>query len=397
MDILEVIKLSISVLRQNILRTLLTMLGIIIGIASVIIILSLGQGTTASIVGQISSFGANNLTISPGAAGFGPIKSAGLVTTLVREDALAIKEEVKNVIAVSSIVSKNYQLVANGENTNGQVSGVDAGHLIINNLELVSGSFIQENEVAGSSRVVVLGDEKIIDLFGEDSYEYVIGKTVRIDSRSFRIIGVINDSRSIFIPVTTAMNILMGQDYVSSITVMISDSELVDAAEIEIETLLLNRHEIMNISQADFNIRSSQEMISTISTVTGTLIAMLSAIAAISLIVGGIGIMNIMLVTVTERTKEIGLMKAIGAKQKDILTQFLIESVVLTLSGGIIGAIIGISITFVAAKILSIPFIIGINSILLAVGVSAAVGIIFGYYPAKRGANLSPIDALRYE
>lgn len=397
MDILELIKLSISVLRQNILRTLLTMLGIIIGIASVIIILSLGQGTTASIVGQISSFGANNLTINPGAARFGPVRSGGIVTTLTREDALAIKEEVKNVIAVSSTVSKNYQLVANGENTNGQVSGVDFEHLIVNNLELLSGNFIQENEVTGSSRVVVLGDEKIIDLFGEDSYEYVIGKTVRIDSKPFRIVGVINDNSSVYIPITTAMNILIGQDHINSIIVMVSEAELVNIAEIDIENLLLNRHEIMNLSQADFNIRSSQEMISTISTITGTLISMLSAIAAISLIVGGIGIMNIMLVTVTERTKEIGLMKAIGAKQKDILTQFLIESVVLTLSGGIIGVIIGISITFVAAKFLNIPFVIGVNSILLAVGVSAAVGIIFGYYPAKRGAKLNPIDALRYE
>ena len=397
MEIWETIKLSISVLRQNILRTLLTMLGIIIGIASVIIILSLGQGGTASIVNQISSFGANNLTISPGAQQQGPVRSGGSVETLVRDDALAIKENIENVEAVSSSVNKSYQLIANGENINGQVSGVDAQHLTVNNLELVSGIFIEEDDVSGSSKVVVLGDENVLELFGEDANDYVIGKIVKIDLRPFRIVGVVDDSSGIYIPITTAMNTLMGQDYVNSITVMISDSELVDAAESDIEDLLLNRHEILDVDDADFSIRSSQDMISTISDVTGTLISMLSAIAAISLVVGGIGIMNIMLVTVTERTKEIGLMKAIGAKQKDILTQFLIESVVLTLSGGIVGTLIGVLITFVAAKILSIPFVVGINSILLAVGVSVAVGVVFGYYPARRGAKLNPIDALRYE
>ena len=242
-----------------------------------------------------------------------------------------------------------------------------------------------------------MGDEKAEELFGEDSYDFIISEMVRIDSRPFRIIGVVSDSSSVYVPMTTAMNILIGQDHVDSITAMVEDAELVNTAKAEIESLLLNRHNIMDVSLADFSIRSSQEMISTISTVTGTLIAMLSAIAAISLVVGGIGIMNIMLVTVIERTKEIGLLKSIGAKKKDILAQFLIESIVLTLAGGIIGTALGVSITFVAANIIGIPFIVGVNSILLAVGVSAGVGIVFGYYPAQKAAELQPIDALRYE
>lgn len=397
MNITELITLSVSILRQNILRTLLTMLGIIIGITSVIIIMSLGQGTTASIVNQISSFGANNLTISPGSQQMGPVRGGESVATLTRDDAEAIKDQVKNVTAVSSSVSKNYQLIAQGENTNARVTGVEAQYLLTNNLEISVGNFLQEDEVAGSSRVVVLGDEKVEELFGEDTNEFIIGETVRIDSRPFRIVGVVNESSSVYVPITTAMNILVGQNHVDSIIIMISEAELVNAAEFEIESLLLNRHDILDVDLADFNIRSSQEMISTISSVTGTLIAMLSAIAAISLVVGGIGIMNIMLVTVIERTKEIGLLKSIGAKNKHILLQFLIESVVLTLAGGIVGTALGVLITYVVANILGIPFIVGVNSILLAVGVSAGVGIVFGYYPARRAAKLSPIDALRYE
>lgn len=397
MDILELITLSVSILRQNILRTLLTMLGIIIGIASVIIIMSLGQGTTASIVNQISSFGANNLTISPGSQQMGPVRGGRNVTTLTREDAEAIKDKVKNVAAVSSSVSMNYQLIAQGENTNAQITGVEAQYLLTNNLEISVGSFLQEDEVSGSSRVVVLGDEKVEELFGEDTNEFIIGDTVRIDLRPFRIVGVVSESSSVYVPITTAMNILVGQNHVDSITVMISEAELVNAAESEIESLLLNRHDILEVDLADFNIRSSQEMISTINSITGTLIAMLSAIAGISLLVGGIGIMNIMLVTVTERTKEIGLLKSIGAKNKDILLQFLIESVVLTLAGGIVGTTLGVLITYVASNALGIPFIVRANSILLAVSVSAGVGIVFGYYPARRGAKLNPIDAIRYE
>lgn len=397
MDILELITLSVSILRQNILRTLLTMLGIIIGIASVIIIMSLGQGTTASIINQISSFGANNLTISPGSQQMGPVRGGGNVTTLTREDAEAIKDQVKNVAAVSSSVSMNYQLIAKGENTNAQITGVEAQYLITNNLEISVGSFLQEDEVSGSSRVVVLGDEKVEELFGEDTNEFIIGDTVRIDLRPFRIVGVVSESSSVYVPITTAMNILVGQNHVDSVTVMISEAELVNAAESEIESLLLNRHDILDVDLADFNIRSSQEMISTINSITGTLITMLSAIAGISLLVGGIGIMNIMLVTVTERTKEIGLLKSIGAKNKDILLQFLIESVVLTLAGGIVGTTLGVLITYVASNVLGIPFIVRANSILLAVSVSAGVGIVFGYYPARRGAKLNPIDAIRYE
>jgi len=198
-------------------------------------------------------------------------------------------------------------------------------------------------------------------------------------------------------PISTVQKVILSQNYYNSIEVLVSDSDSVTQVEEAVTNTLLLRHEIKNSNDADFSIRSAQEMIDSISSVTGTLSAMLSGIAAISLVVGGIGIMNIMLVTVTERTREIGLLKAIGAKQKDILWQFLIEAVVVTLMGGLIGLLLGIIITFIATKFLSIPFVVSIASILLAIGVSTAVGIVFGYYPAKKAAKLQPIDALRYE
>jgi len=260
---------------------------------------------------------------------------------------------------------------------------------------LSQGSFISDSQVATRSKVVVLGDGLVEDIFGEDAQ--VVGESIRIDGKSFRIIGVITDSTSALAPISTVQRVILSQNYYNSIEVLVSDSDSVTLVEEAVTNALLLRHEIKNPNDADFSIRSAQEMIDSISSVTGTLSAMLSGIAAISLVVGGIGIMNIMLVTVTERTREIGLLKAIGAKQKDILWQFLIEAVVVTLMGGLIGLLLGIIITFIATKFLSIPFVVSITSILLAIGVSTAVGIVFGYYPAKKAAKLQPIDALRYE
>jgi ABC-type antimicrobial peptide transport system permease subunit len=394
MDFVELVSLAFQALRSNVLRTLLTMLGIIIGIASVIIIMSLGEGATASIVEQISAFGANNLNISPGSFQRGPVRGGGVVTTLTREDAEVIEELVANVAAVSAQVSGHFQVVAEEENTSATVTGADEAYQVVNNLTILAGSWLNDSQVNGGSRVVVLGDEMVIDLFGEDSEEYVLGQSVKIDSRPFRIIGVAQDSNAVLVPITTAMSILEGRDYVDGITVMVKEAGQVDAAELEIEELLMNRHEV---SEADFSIRSAQEMISTVSTITGTMTTMLSAIAAISLVVGGIGIMNIMLVTVTERTKEIGLLKAIGAKRRDILIQFLIEAVALTLAGGSVGIIIGLGVTGVAANLLDIPFVLSYKAMALAAGVSAGVGVVFGFYPAQRAARLNPIDALRYE
>lgn len=393
MDIKELLLLALEALKRNLVRTMLTMLGIIIGIGSVITVISLGEGTTASIVEQISSFGANVITISPGQSKRGG-GSASTVTTLVEEDGEAIMN-ISNVVAVSGVVSKNKTVTANGESDSVSIKGVEENYDEIQSLEIEAGLFFDEGQESTSSRVAVMGDEVVEELFGVRAQ--VIGETIRIDLKSFRVVGVVNESSEVLIPLSTAQNILFGQDHLDSISVAVVDSELVDGVMSEVEEVLLLEHEIDDPTEADFNLRSAQEMISTISQVTGTLTAVLSGIAAISLLVGGIGIMNIMLVTVTERTKEIGLLKAIGAKSRDVLTQFLIEAVVLTVFGGIVGMGVGIGTTYLVAKMMSIPFVVSLASVLLAIGVSGGVGILFGWYPAQKAAKLHPIDALRYE
>ena len=393
-DIKELVILALDQLRSNVARTMLTMLGIIIGIGSVITIISLGEGSTQSVVDQISSFGTNVITISPGQARRGPGMGGGTFNTLTEDDAEAIAN-IDNIEAVSGVVSGSKTIVYEENSVNSNISGVEESYAQIQSLEFTEGGNLSENSIDSMARNVLLGSEVVEDLFGEDAV--VLGGNVRIDGKTFRIMGVIKDSSSVVIPISTGQKLLFGHSYLNSIAVKIIDTELTKATISSIESLLLERHEITNPDNADFNLRSPQDMIDTVSTMTGTLTTVLGGIAAISLLVGGIGIMNIMLVTVTERTKDIGLLKAIGAKKNDILAQFLIESLVLTMVGGIIGVIVGGVLTYFASSVMSILFIISLKSILLAVGVSAGVGIALGYYPAKKAAELNPIDALRYE
>lgn len=394
MDFKELFLLALEALQRNLARTLLTMLGIIIGIGSVITVISLGEGTTASIVDQISSFGANVITVQPGRNQRGPGGASTTVTTLSENDVEVIGK-LDKVIGVSGIINKNKTISADGENVATTIKGVEENYSEIQSLTLSQGLFFDEGQARSASRVVALGDELVEELFGEGAE--VVGETVRIEAKTFRIVGVIDESSEALIPLRTAQKILFGQDHLDSISVAAESGDEVESLMEEIKSSLMLEHDIETAEEVDFSLRSAQEMISTISQVTGTLTAMLSGIAAISLLVGGIGIMNIMLVTVTERTKEIGLLKAIGAKSKDILTQFLIEAVVLTLFGGLIGMLLGIGITYAVSTVIKVPFVISFNSILLAIGVSGGVGILFGWYPAKRAAELHPIDALRYE
>jgi putative ABC transport system permease protein len=396
MDIYQLVILSIEALKTNLVRTILTMLGVIIGIASVIIIVSLGEGATASIVGEISSFGANVLTVSAGKTTRGPGGggSGTTVDTLVEDDVNAILK-INNVENVSGIVSTSKKILYDGQTENTSIKGVEESYQEIKSLTLSQGSFISESQVNTKSKVLVLGDEIVEELFGEGSQ--VVGENVRVDGKSFRIIGVISESSEALVPLSTAQKILLSQNYFNSIEIVVTESELVETAMADVEDQLLLTHEIDNPNDADFSVRSSQEMISSISSVTGTLTTLLSGIAAISLVVGGIGIMNIMLVTVTERTKEIGLLKAIGAKRKDILTQFLIEAVVVTIVGGLIGISLGLIVTYLASIVLDIPFIISFAAVGLALFVSTIVGVVFGWYPASQASKLQPIDALRYE
>lgn len=404
MNYAQIIRSAIKALRGNILRTVLTMLGIIIGIASVILIISLGQGATSSITDQVSSLGTNLIFITPGKQTPGRPPQATNSLKYDDAEALADKSRMPDVSAVSAQVSTQAEVVANGQNKNTQISGVDASYADINSLELDQGEFIAPEDVTGYGRVAVLGPDVVTDIFGADANP--IGETVTIKSRSFRVIGVTkakgstgftNPDETVYIPVTTALKVLLGQDSVQAILVEGSDPQKIDDTQQEITDLLMDQHKITDPALQDFTVTTSKEALSTVNNITGILTALLSGIAGISLVVGGIGIMNIMLVTVTERTKEIGLLKAIGAKRSDILTQFLIEAVVLTVTGGIAGIILGVSLSFLATRFLPIPFVLQPTAILLAVGVSTIVGVVFGIYPAQRAAKLSPIEALRYE
>jgi putative ABC transport system permease protein len=407
MEYTEIVEEAWRTLFLNKLRTGLAMLGIIIGIGSVIALVSLGEGSQASVSSQIQSLGANILTVSPGSTAGGFIRGgAGSATTLTLADAQAIASSptVTDVANVSPEYSRRAQVTAGSNNTNTSVTGVQAIYATIHKVSVAEGQFISDSDDARQSKVAVLGPTVVTDLFPDGSDP--VGQSIRIQGQSFRIIGVTvskggsglgNQDDNIYIPLSTAMQDIFGSTSLASIAVEAKSQNVMTAAENEVGYLLLDRHNIANPSQADFTIVSQTDILNTVSSVTGTFTALLSGIAAISLIVGGIGIMNIMLVTVTERTREIGLRKALGAKKKDIITQFLVESIILTFVGGIIGMFIGILGSLVISKILGLPFAIAFSSIILAIGVSGAIGILFGWYPAKKASDLQPIEALRYE
>ncbi|MDD5750401.1 MAG: ABC transporter permease [Candidatus Pacebacteria bacterium] len=408
MKISDLFKETYFALLSNKARSGLTILGIVIGIGSVIAMIAVGQGSTASIKASIESLGSNLLMISPSfQRGVGQQVSAGRgsAKTLTQEDADAIMEQGELIKAMAPELSGRYQAGAKGTNTNTSVVGVTAAYPEVRNIQIESGSFISEQNTRSLSKVAVLGPLTRDDLFGEDATD-VVGKTVRINKIDFKIIGITqakggsgmnSQDDMIFIPLTTAQRFLAGSDYLSTIYVEVVDQDSMTAAQEQINSLLLSRHNISNPELADFSIMNQADIVDSVSSISDTLTMLLGAIAGISLIVGGIGIMNMMLTTVTERTREIGLRKAIGAKKKDISLQFLTESVMLTFIGGIVGIILGWALSYAVSYFGNTATEVTSWSVLLAFGVSAAIGIVFGYYPARRAAGLNPIEALRYE
>lgn len=406
MDYQELVIESFATLALNKVRTGLAMLGVVIGIGSVIALMSLGQASQAAVEGQIKSLGANLLTISPGSQTRGGVRGSTGVINLTNEDAEAIltSSRATTVGAVSPEYSSRSQVVAGRNNTNTTIYGVIPEYTQVRNIKVASGSFITESNVTARSKVAVLGPQTATDLFGEGVNP--VGKTIRIGSQLFNVIGIteskggtgfMNQDDRIFIPLSTAQKSLYGVDYLTSIAVAATSEQVMEQARDEIGYLLLERHKIKDPTQADFSIMSQEDLLGTITEVTGTFTTLLSGIAAISLVVGGIGIMNIMLVTVTERTREVGLRKALGAKKKWITTHFLLEAVIITFVGGLIGIIVGVGVSFLISNSMGLPPTLSLFSILLAFGVSAGIGILFGWYPAQKAANLAPIDALRYE
>lgn len=405
-DFLELIQDCFSTLTVNKMRTGLAVLGIIIGIGSVIALISLGQASQKAIESQIQSLGSNLLTVSPGGTSTGAVRGAsGGGTTLTLDDAIALQKEtsITTIQAVSPEYSSRSQVTAGANNTNTSITGVTPAYESVRNMKMDSGVFISDRDNTTLAKVAVLGPTAASNLFGTES---PIGQQIRISGQLLTVIGVTaskggsgfqNPDDAIYVPLSTAQKILFGVNYLSSIAVQATSGEVMTQTQDAIGYFLLSRHKLTDPAKADFSIFSQNDILNTASQVTGTFTTLLGGIAAISLLVGGIGIMNIMLVTVTERTREIGLRKALGAKKNIIITQFLLEAIILTFTGGLIGMILGIGVSFGLSKILYMPFSISPTSVLLAFGVSGGIGILFGWYPARTAANLQPIEALRYE
>lgn len=394
---------SISTLKANKMRTFLTILGIVIGIASVIIMISIGEGVQKSIESNIESLGSNLLIIYPGALqnqrGFVSL-GRGSVNTLKNEDAELIKK-VEGVSYVAPIFQRSYQIVSQaGYNTRATVVGTVSDYYYVRNLKISLGRFLLETDDKSYNKVAILGANVKEDLFPND--ENPIGKNIKINRVNFKVIGVLQakgggfglEDDSIFVPLLTIQKILAGVDYLSTISLSAISQDQMPRIQEEITPILLKQHKV---TEPDFSFISQQDILSTLNQITTTFTIFLASIAGISLLVGGIGIMNMMLTNVTERTHEIGLRKAVGAKKRDISLQFLTEAVILTTIGGIFGIIFGWSGSILVSKLVGVYTSVSLLAVSLALGISFLVGIIFGYYPAKKAANLNPIDALRYE
>ncbi len=412
MDLVDSARVAAAALNANKMRSSLTMLGVIIGVAAVIALLSIGQGVQKSVVDQIQSAGSNLLFVVPGEM----TQGGGFEyrASLTYEDAQAISDprNVPDAARVAPMMSAGAQVTYSGEEMGATIAGVTDAYDIVRNLEIASGRFLSSQDLDRRSRVAVLGSEVVEDLFNEGVYP--VEQTIKINGVPFRVIGVMEEKGMgmmgsedgyIYVPITTAQTRLFPQqrnlagDFeVTVIYVQAASDDVMEAATEQINVLLRRRHDIAFQDDDDFSVINMADLVAILEEVTGVLTLFLGAIAAISLLVGGIGIMNIMLVSVTERTREIGIRKAVGAKRRDILLQFLVEAMVLSLLGGAVGILLGYGLSQGISRLSEdLVTVVSMNSIILATTFSLVVGVVFGLYPALRASRLNPIDALRYE
>lgn len=401
----ESVAIAWSALVANKLRSVLTMLGIIIGVGAVIAMISIGLGVREKVQDSIASLGSNLIIVTPGASSAGGSRqAAGSSITLTYKDAQAIGREVGGVNYVAPSVGRGFQLVAGNQNWTSTVTGTTPDYLAVRNLEVESGSFFTSRDLDNRNRVAVIGPTVATSLFGDTS---PIGQTVRINKSPFTIIGVLaskgqsmggmDQDDTVLIPLTTAQERLLGVTNIQAISIQAASPEVIDQTQEDITALLRARHGLQADEADDFSVRNLVSVMNTANETTGTITLLLGFIAAISLLVGGIGIMNIMLVSVTERTREIGIRKALGARFRNILLQFLIEAVSIGVAGGIAGILLGVGASFTISAFAGWKPVISVAAIVVSFAFSVLIGLFFGLYPARKAALLDPIQALRYE
>jgi putative ABC transport system permease protein len=405
MRLLMLLRVSLKALRRNMMRTMLTMLGVIIGVAAVVCTVAIGEGASARIREAIAAIGDNVVWVEAGGVNVGGVRTgSGGTKSLTLADMQAIKDQISLITYISPIVDVRTQLIYGNQNWNSQARGVSPDYIHVKAWRIAKGGMFDQTDVDRAAPVCVLGQTVVDQLFGDQE---PLGQTVRVKGEPCKIVGVLatkgqsttgqDQDDTLFMPYSTVMKKLKGQSWLDDVMMSAVNGEVIPSAEAQITELMRARHRIRDGKTDDFNIRHATEIAEAVASSAKTMEMLLAAVASVSLLVGGVGIMNIMLVSVTERTREIGLRLAVGARSRDVLRQFLLEAVILSLAGGAVGILVAMGGAWGIANVLQWPTRVSSGAITMAVAFAAAIGVFFGYYPARRAARLDPIDALRHE